>query len=206
MRIFKNTRESSTLTDIDIIKVATRISNKELQNIERLNNLAKTDSQKFIATIKEEAEKQEKEEKERIQRFETLLNKLERISNTAPKPVDLDIEKLKRLHAINENRQIRRKEITDKALRRWRTKTWILFILTLTICIAISYFIYAALEKDMTKVSTWVFPVLTLIIEFFIGKCLYSQYYDNANIIAYESRVIIPEKFKELTNISQLPD
>ena len=199
-------QRDSTLTDIDIIKVATRISNKELQNIERLNNLAKTDSQKFIATIKEEAEKQEKEEKERIQRFETLLNKLERISNTAPKPADLDIEKLKRLHAINENRQIRRKEITDKALRTWRTKTWILFILTLTICIAISYFIYAALEKDMTKVSTWVFPVLTLIIEFFIGKCLYSQYYDNANIIAYESRVIIPEKFKELTNISQLPD
>ena len=196
-------QKDSTLTDIDIIKVATRISNKELIGIESLNNLAKKDGQKFIAIIKEEAEKQEKEENERIQRFEGLLNKLERVANMAPKSADLDAEKLKRLKATNEIRQIKRKEITDKALAKWRGRTWILFVSILVACSVMSYIIF---DQDINKVVTWIFPALTLIIEFFVGKCLYSQYYDNENIIAYESRIVIPESLKELTDISQLPD
>ncbi len=199
-------QKDSTLTDIDIIKVATRISNKELKGIESLNNLAKNDGQKFIATIKEEAEKQEKEENERIQRFEGLLNKLERVANMSPKSADLDAEKLKRLKTTNEIRQIKRKEITNRALAKWRGRTWFLFVSVLVICSVMSYLIYTGLDRDVNKVVTWVLPAITLIVEFFVGKCLYSQYYDNANIIAYESRIVIPEDLKELTDISQMQD
>ena len=69
-----------------------------------------------------------------------------------------------------------------------------------------SYLIYTGLDRDVNKVVTWVLPAITLIVEFFVGKCLYSQYYDNANIIAYESRIVIPEDLKELTDISQMQD
>lgn len=199
-------QNDGTISDSDIIRVATRISNNELQNIEELNRLAKKDSQKFVATIKEESEKQEKEENERIQRFEDLLVKLEKISIEAPKPVDLDSEKWKRLNAVNEIRQIKRKEMTDKKLARWRGKTWILLIAVLVICVIVSFVIYLISGKDISKISTWVLPVFMVIAEIIIGRCLYSQYYDQTNISAFESRIIIPHDLKELTDISQLPD
>jgi predicted nucleic acid-binding protein len=199
-------QQDGCISDSDIIRVATRISNNELHNnIEELNHLAQKDSQKFIATIKEESEKQEREEQERIQRFESLLAKLEQAAVDVPNPVDLDAEKIKRLHAINEVRQMKRKEVTDKALAKWRKGTWVWFIIVSVLLIGSIVAIILLMKIDISKL-TWIFPAVAFVAEFFIGKCLYSQYYDQTNIAAFESRIIIPNNLKELNDISQLPD
>ena len=203
----KKYRNDSTLTDIDIIRVATRISTKELLNIEDLNNLAKTDNQRFIATIKEESEKQEKEERERVQRFESFLNQLERMSKLAVKPADLEKEKLKRLNALNEIRQFKRNEFIDNVIAKWRRRTWRLFGITLfAIFIIIWIICKVPTIKDVNKIFTLITIIIGSVVEFFISKCLYSKYYDNTNINAYKSQITIPNDLKELTDITQLPD
>jgi hypothetical protein len=63
-------------SDKDVLLLATRIANRQVQNIEGLNELADKDSSKFADRIKEEAKKQDIIEKERAEKFDNLFNEL----------------------------------------------------------------------------------------------------------------------------------
>jgi len=64
------------LTDNDIVRIATRITNKQLKDIETLNKLAKNNKEEFIKRLNQEAKKQAKQEGERIKKLDKLFKEL----------------------------------------------------------------------------------------------------------------------------------
>lgn len=67
-----------TITDKDILLISSRISHRQLKNINELNNLANTNEQEFANRIKQEAQKQQEEENERIHKLDQLFQKFEK--------------------------------------------------------------------------------------------------------------------------------
>jgi hypothetical protein len=57
------------ISDTDIIRVATRITNKQLKDIEELNLLASNDKEEFVKRLQEEANRQKKIDENRIQKL-----------------------------------------------------------------------------------------------------------------------------------------
>src|SRR5690606_26617184 len=66
--------DDNSLNEKDIIRVATRISNRELVEIKELNRIEKESSKDFIKSIKEESEKQKQIDEEKARKSEGLLN------------------------------------------------------------------------------------------------------------------------------------
>ena len=66
------------ITDKDILLISSRISHRQLKNINDFNTLANKNQAEFARRIKEEAILQENEERERVQKFETLFQKFEK--------------------------------------------------------------------------------------------------------------------------------
>jgi len=90
------------ITDKDIINISSRISNKQLKNINELNNLANQNKDAFVKKLKEEAVIQEKVEEERVlkfdklyQRFEVQINTLDK-TNLSIKTKEIELDKIKK--------------------------------------------------------------------------------------------------------------
>ena len=66
----------STISADDIIRIATRISNREFADIEELNKLEETNPKEFIQKIKQASEEQEAKEIERAKKLDELLSEL----------------------------------------------------------------------------------------------------------------------------------
>ena len=103
--------KDASISDKDILRIATRITTHQLKNIEELNEIAESDSKQFVQKLKEEADKQKQEDDKRIARFEDVLKKLERLSS---KPSDIEVEKRKRFKLINENKERDRNDYIKK--------------------------------------------------------------------------------------------
>ncbi|MFD0797346.1 hypothetical protein ACFQZJ_07735 [Maribacter chungangensis] len=153
-----------TISDEDIIRVATRITNKQLKDIESLNLLAEQNREEFIKRLEDEAKKQKEIEDARIKNLEKVFNNLSvRTDNLEKskkeydqksKSIDFIIDeksyendKLKSelLKEKNESRRIKREAWIDNEVGKWRRKSWILFFISLAsfICIAL-YLLYKA--------------------------------------------------------------
>lgn len=153
------------ISDTDIIRVATRITNKQLRDIEELNALADNDKVEFVKRLEEEANKQKRIEESRIRKLEHLFKNIssrteelekskkefqekskgiDKIvsekNNSNSKVTELESELLREKNA---NREILRKNWKDKELKKWRNKTWIEFsILTTFFLICLSYIVF----------------------------------------------------------------
>lgn len=130
--------KDASISDKDILRIATRITTHQLKNIEELNEIAESDSKQFVQRLKEEAGKQKEDEDKRIARFEDVLKKLERLSS---KTSEIDVEKQKRLNLINRNREQTRNKYITGQIRKWRLRTWYwCFGITLICAILLSYY------------------------------------------------------------------
>jgi len=152
--------KDDSVTDKDVLLLSTRIANGQVKNIERLNEIAKTDPTKFNEGIRKEARKQEKVENERNEKFEELLKKfndkyeeignykeiidnrkqseIDRINQNAKKEIekrDSEIELLRIELITKENEKIKidRDLYIKSVLRTWRRKSWIILIITLLV-------------------------------------------------------------------------
>jgi len=153
------------ITDTDIIHVATRITNKQLKDIENLNKLAKDDKVEFVKRLEQEAQKQRRIEEARIKRLEQVFkdisirtDELEKTkSDFEQKAKDIDVIikekdnsnlKIKKLEnellaEQNKNRKIKRENWIENEVKKWRKKTWIeFFIFILVFLIGIFYILY----------------------------------------------------------------
>jgi len=154
------------ISDTDIVRVATRITNKQLKDIEELNALAEQeDKTLFVKRLEEEANKQKKIEETRIKKLETLfkeisirtdelekskkdyLGKSENIDKIVSEKEKAEnkanelAEKL--LSEQNASRKIKRDEWLKKQVKKWRRKTWIEFtLLLLFLALGILYILY----------------------------------------------------------------
>ena len=89
--------KNSSITDRDVLMLATRVANGQIRDIEKMNELAHSDSERFNERIKEEAAKQEKIEQERGK----ILNDI--VSQFTSKIEELSTHK-KYLEEVNENK------------------------------------------------------------------------------------------------------
>lgn len=69
-------REDYNITDKDVINLSTRIVNRQIKDVQELNNLARRDDAAFAAKVKEESIKQEQIEANRVQKFENMVQML----------------------------------------------------------------------------------------------------------------------------------
>jgi len=143
------------ISDTDIIRVATRITNKQLKDIEELNELAGQDKTLFVKRLVEEASKQKKIEETRIKKLESLfkdissrteeLEKSKKEFQDKSKNIDQIVSEKevskskiselenKLLEEQTAIREIKRESWTVNQLSKWRRKTWIEFAVLLTI-------------------------------------------------------------------------
>ena len=62
-------RKNYNITDKDVINLSTRIVNRQINDVQELNNLARRDDAAFAAKVKEESVKQEQIEASRVHKF-----------------------------------------------------------------------------------------------------------------------------------------
>lgn len=201
--------KDASISDKDILRIATRITTHQLKNIEELNEIAESDSKQFVQRLKEEAGKQKKEDDKRIARFEDVLKKLERLSS---KTSEIDVEKQKRLNLINRNREQTRNKYITGQIRKWRLRTWYwCFGITLICAILLSYYFNLPSKESVDqlltqKVISMIFASIFGLIDLFVFKNLYDKYCNHSNITAYKTNIVIPTELKALNNIGDLPD
>ena len=148
------------ISDEDIVRVATRITNKQLKDIESLNLLAEQNKEEFIKRLEDEARKQKEIEESRIKNLEKVFNNLSlRTDNLEKSKKEYD-EKSKSIDSIiaekiseadklknqlfdekNETRRIKREAWIDNEVKKWRRKSWVLFFISLVIFVCIGIFL-----------------------------------------------------------------
>ena len=201
--------KDASISDKDILRIATRITTHQLKNIEELNEIAESDSKQFVQKWKEEADKQKQEDDKRIARFEDVLKKLERLSS---KPSDIEVEKRKRFKLINENRERDRNGYIKKQICKWRLKTWYWvggITVILLVCLA-CYLVLPSTEgidcflqkKSISLIGAFILGVFDL----FVIKNLYDKYCNHSNINAFKMNIIVPEELKNLNRIEDMPN
>mgnify|MGYP000688540735 FL=1 len=201
--------KDASISDKDILRIATRITTHQLKNIEELNEIAESDSKQFVQKLKEEADKQKQEDDKRIARFEDVLKKLERLSS---KPSDIEVEKRKRFKLINENRERDRNGYIKKQICKWRLKTWYWvggITVILLVCLA-CYLVLPSTEgidcflqkKSILLIGAFILGVFDL----FVIKNLYDKYCNHSNINAFKMNIIVPEELKNLNRIEDMPN
>ncbi|WBX67902.1 hypothetical protein PG910_07130 [Tenacibaculum dicentrarchi] len=221
------------ISDTDIIRVATRITNKQLKNIEELNELAEQeDKTLFVKSLEEEAKKQKKIEEVRIKKLESLfknisirteelekskreyIHKSKNIDKTIVEKEDAksEVSKLKEslLLEQNQNRKIKRDKWIKNEVKKWRTKTWIEFILSLTILIfGILYMLCEANWNISNSINLFTklksnilfsggISLLVFIFTSITIKTLFNKYRNHSNINNYKIGLEVPEEMKEL--------
>ncbi len=147
------------ISDRDIIRVATRITNKQLQDIEALNELAEKDKEGFVRRLEEEAAKQKELDEARIKNiedafqdfavkseeldqikkdFERKASKVEEIISEKAKAdirvstLETELEKQK-----ENNRKLKLEKWEKDEIAKWRRRSWIEF----TICLIIFFWL-----------------------------------------------------------------
>jgi hypothetical protein len=149
------------ISDKDIVRVATRIANRNLKNLEELNKIADTNSSEFVKRLQREADIEREENEKRMREFQEIIQRLIKkekqldgvrdnynaklLQTKSAQPVitksefdntpQLAEEKRKRLKAENELIKIKREAYFAKELKVWRSKNWIELIASIAIFI-----------------------------------------------------------------------
>lgn len=165
------------ISDTDILRVATRITNKQLQDIDKLNALAERDKEQFVRRLEEEASKQKEIEEARIKgledAFKQFSTKSEELDKTKKdfekKAAEIDEVIVKKSVAeskivdledqlnkqISLNKQIKLEAWIKEQLKSWRKKSWIEFFVLLAIIIGI--LIYLMIKSNWNISSAGVY-------------------------------------------------
>jgi hypothetical protein len=113
--------QDNPVSEKDILRIATRISQRSLKNIEELNELAKVDSKKFVEKVKAESDAQRHEDEARAGKINKLIDSLEvavkNANDTSQKATTkietIEIEKIQLVNAGTEL-QSRNAELAEK--------------------------------------------------------------------------------------------
>lgn len=223
------------ISDSDIIRVATRITNKQLQDIEALNELADKDKVEFVKRLEEEANKQKRIEETTIRKLEHLFNdislKTEELEKTKKefqdkskgidkivKENDSSTSKVSELEKAllieqNLNRELKRNEWIKTEVSKWRRKTWVEFIVLLSIFICgIIYLLYLsnwsvskAVEYFSKLKSNFIISGIIALIVFILSsitiKTLMGKYRNHSNIKSFKDGLVIPNELRELKDL-----
>lgn len=218
------------LSDEQIVRVATRIANKQIAKVENLNVLAHEDKAKFVKRLQDEAEKQRKIEEKKIVQIEKIVTELKKESENIKMEKDsfkakkIENEKLREellklkiedIRKENEIRELKRERYIKKQLLKWRKKSWIelgislifviLFLLWLLIKsnwdLGVATELFKSLKKNII-VSGILFLISTLF-TLIIIRTLYNKYRNMSNIKAFIELLKIPDELKKINPSSE---
>ncbi len=198
---------SESLSDTDIVRIATRITNKQLDDIDNLNNLANTKKEEFVKRLEEEASKQKKLEEIRIKKLEHILKEFSEKSNEFQKKTkQIENTELNSSKAI-EDLKSKNDDLTEKLIEE-KLKTWqknsIYFLLLI-------YVLLSLILLYLLYVNNWNFKIVTekltdyksnilvsfilwtiaIIVNLFGFKLVYDRYFNHSNINNKRSRIKI---------------
>lgn len=199
--------QDSGLSDIDIVRVATRITTKQLTDIENLNKLAKENKELFVKRLNDEAAKQKELDDERIKKLEKVLHDfnqksaaLAKIKNDfeqKAKNIDEKTTKIKDLTTKLEEetslrkkmeKQVKREKIEqyiDKKVRRWQQQTNIELILWIFLAIgSLLWLFYEANWQVSTAITLYkslkqnfLFSTLLFIVGTFFSAITFQKWF-----------------------------
>lgn len=214
-----------TLCDEQIVRVATRIANKQITNIENLNKLAQEDKEKFVKRLQSEAEKQKKLENKRVEQIEKIVRDLQKESEELRNERagfnsqtqehetlkdELDASKAREIEKENTIRELKREQLIEKQLKKWRGKSWLELIISISLAvIAILVLLYfsdwninqATILFTSLKTNIIISFILTLFAVVFSGvviKTLFNKYRNTSNIKSFIELIKIPDELKEI--------
>lgn len=189
------------ITNEDIIKVATRITTKQLTNIEELNTLAKEeDKEPFIKKLEEEAKKQSKEETERIKALKIISEKFMEGIESVEKIKQSDKNKEKRISELarkadetnSENRKLKqelekekKKQEINTKIQKWQLYSRLFVLVACLISILILFF-FIDFIKEQEPLWISVEGFISAAIWGVILKLVYDRHWNHSNIENYK--------------------
>lgn len=210
------------ITDEDIVRVATRITNKQLTDIEEINDLAKKDHEAFVNRLQEEANKQKKTEQEQIRKIDIVFKTFKNQNNQV---IELKNEYKKKLDEIKEKeneiindkselteaqkiiieqkntiKKIKETNYINSEIEKWRFRAKIKLIISLAILMLILSSAFYKNDFDFDKTLNYcsenkIISGLISITIFIINVWFIKSLYDR-----YENHSNI-ENFKKSINI-----
>jgi hypothetical protein len=205
------------ISDADIVRVATRITNKQLTDIEEINELAKTSKELFVKRLQDEAELQKKIEKEQIRKldivfksFKSQNNQVIELKNEYKRKIDKIDKDKSDLSEANQKIKKQGEEIynlkvenfIDKKIEKWRNNAKIKLAISVTFLIAIIFGAFYYNNFDISKTINYckenIFLSFLISFSLFIingwfFKSLYDRYESHSNIENYRKGLKIPE-------------
>lgn len=171
---------AEVISDKDIIRVATRIANRNLKNLEELNKIADNSGEEFVKRLQKEADIEREESEKRMREFQELIQrlvkkekqmddvrdnyktKLHEAKTTQSEAIDkinkhstaLEEEQKKRLKAENELIKIKRDKYFKDKLKTWRKRNWIELIIGVSAFVGGVLWMMFKSEWDMNKAMT----------------------------------------------------
>jgi len=213
------------LSDEQIVRVATRIANKQLINVEELNKIAKEDKEKFIKRLEEESKKQEIAEKNKLKKIEKFISALENEKEKVEREKEAlnkknqDIDKLteelnesKQANIDKENkiRELKREKFIQNKIYRWRLKSWFEFFGSLLIAIIGIIMLLSVSGWDLKRaketflalkgniIFSFVLSISGILFSAIVIKTLFNKYRNHSNIKAYIESIEMPDDFKPI--------
>jgi len=207
---------NASLTERDVYMLSIRVANGQVRNIEKLNDLASTNSAAFNKAVKEEAAKQEQIELEKTRRLEEIITKVEKsleelkehknqIDHKSEqqqakhqKIISEKEEEIQQLRKTVENqkREPLRERYKRKELKKWRKKYWLWMILPVVL---LGAFWIVSILFPCAIFSHWLtICIITGIISVFMLKGFYDRYMNEANINSFYDHLQIPDEYREI--------
>lgn len=114
--------KNASITEKDVYMLSLRIANGQIQDVEKINELAKNDVDKFNERVKEEVAKQEKLEQEKIKKLDETLEKFSKaIEDVKGQKVKIEKQSQKEVEYI-ENKHKTKLQEKDKEIESLKNK------------------------------------------------------------------------------------
>lgn len=111
-------RDDQDITDKDVVRLSTRIVQRQIEDVQALNELAKKDGAEFAARVKDEALKQEQIDTARAQKMDQLIKTLqEGVDNIRQNKENLDRKNDEKIAELDAKEKDLQKKHTQLSLK-----------------------------------------------------------------------------------------
>ena len=189
----------------DIIRVATRIADKQLTNVEELNKLANEDHEQFVKKLEEESQKQLELESSRVEalakiveKFEVELDNIEKIKKSEKEKThtisslsgdnsDKEQEIIRLKKEIEKNNLEKKQKTINKKINIWQRNSRLMLLGIFGISlIGMTYILlYSPLLLEKTYMKVLIMPFFGLCIAYSL-KLAYDRHLNHSNMTNYK--------------------
>ena len=203
------------VSDEDIVRIAKRITNKQLTDIEELNSLAENNKEEFTKRLNEEAEKQKEIESKTVKKLDTVFkavkNETTKYYNLRKK---LEDDTKTQTDELTDNRKAlkdkddeffnyKKDVFIEKKLKHWRLYTIAECTVAILIVVAIILYLLNLNDWNFDKTIEYYkgkfvintnISIIMIFLNGFFFKSLYDKYRNHSNIENFKKNIKIPKE------------